>query len=234
MCLEVTPRDMGNRKDTFAHGEWYHCYTRSIDGKSTFNTPADYKRFIEALYLSNDTKRTERGNLKRSSYEDILALPRQEMIVTIGAYCLMPNHFHLLVKEVHDGGITQFMRRVGTSYAMYFNKKYGRIGNVFVKPFRSKHISDDRYLTRIAEYIHLNPAELFESKWKSGAPLSLATLHNQLLEYPYSSLPEFADVKRPEHVLTSGDLEYLKFSERNLSLSELLSERKEYYANLPV
>ena len=80
------------------------------------------------------------------------------------AYCLMPNHFHLLLQDAlpAGGGISKFMQKVGTAYTMYFNASRERAGNLFVKPFRSKHVSDDRYFKRVAQYIHFNPIELME------------------------------------------------------------------------
>ncbi len=142
----------------------------------------------------------------------------------------MSNHFHILVKENVEGGISKFMHRVGTSFTKYYNLKHNRIGNVFVKPFRSKHIKDDRYYKRIAQYIHLNPAEIFEPKWKSGEVRQMDILKKQIQEYKYSSLLEYSGVKRPENsILDNGSKELLK---ELPPFSQIIDEAALYYTQL--
>ena len=177
---------MAYRRVAFAPGEWYHCFTRTVDKKDAFRNRVDFNRFLELLYLSNDTHSQQRGAFQGRSHVEILQRKRHAPIVALAAYCLMPNHFHLLLQEVSEGGITSFMRKVGTGYAMYFNLKNKRIGNIFVKPFRSKHVADDAYFKRAVSYIHLNPVELFESGWKSGIVRDKSAVKERLLQYSYS------------------------------------------------
>jgi hypothetical protein len=108
----------------------------------------------------------------------------------------MPNHFHLLLRETTEGGITMFMRKLGTAYTMYFNIKNERTGNLFVKPFRSRHIENDRYLQYVLQYIHFNPAELYEPGWKHGRAENLSRLYTQLTQYPYSSFGDHAGLNK--------------------------------------
>src|SRR3989344_1270124 len=117
---------MAYRRIAFAPDEWYHCYNRGVDKRTIFEEPRDYERFLEALYLSNATESIPRGTFQHLPHSEIINLERTEPIVAIGAYCLMPNHFHLLIKESVEGGISRFMHRVGTSYTMYFNIKRKR------------------------------------------------------------------------------------------------------------
>ena len=222
---------MGYRRIPFVPGEWYHCYSRGIDGRTVFENPRDYERFREALYLSNSKETNPRGNFQHLSYSETLTLTRQGPIVAIGAYCLMPNHFHLLLQEIEEGGISKFMHRVGTSYTMYFNLKRERIGNLFVKPFRSKHIADDRYLKRVAQYIHLNPVALYEPGWKKGLVKNMNALEKKLHAFPHSSLPDYEGQKRKEEALLDVNaMELLREDIR--PLSKLLIETREYYAEL--
>ena len=86
-------------------------------------------------------------------------------MVEILAFCLMPNHIHLLLKQIKDKGITEFMRKVGTGYAVYFNKKYDRKGHLF-QGFKAVHIKDNTQLQNVFVYIHTNPISLIEPKWK--------------------------------------------------------------------
>src|SRR3989344_8046740 len=232
-CIEASPlynERMGYRRTPFAQGEWYHCYSRGVDKRTVFETPRDYERFLEALYLSNSKRTDDRGTFQRLPHLEILQRGRQAPIVAIGAYCLMPNHFHLLMKEVAAGGITKFMHRVGTSYTMYFNAKRERIGNLFVKPFRSKHVDEDRYLKRVAQYIHLNPVELFEPEWKTGTIAYSRGLQHKLENYRYSSLPDYQRNRIEKNILDYGALELLKEDAEPLDM--LLSDAALYYAEL--
>jgi putative transposase len=221
------------RREQFAEGEWYHCYGRGVDKRRVFETKRDYQRFLETLYVSNDTEPTNRDNFKHLSHEHIFDLPRLETVVDIGAFCLMPNHFHLLLKETREGGITKFMRKVGTAYTMYFNISRTRIGNLFVKPFRSRHIGDDRYFRRALEYIHLNPAELYEPGWKEGRVSSIQLLDKKLLNYQYSSLVDYENTKteRVQKNILCADYKEL-YPEDAMLLRARLAEAGLYYQDL--
>src|SRR3989344_1709537 len=191
---------MASRPITFAVDEWYHCFSRSIDGQPVFKEVGDYIRFMESLYLCNGNRKLLRSALYRPSHEHLLSLKRGEPLVAVGAYCLMPNHFHLLLKQTADNGISTFMQKLGTSFSMYYNTKYEHIGNVFIKPFRAKHVGKDDYFQHVIEYIHLNPAEIFEPRWKEGVVDDADALAGRLGEYPYSSLIDYRGEKRPENV----------------------------------
>ncbi|TSC61700.1 MAG: transposase [Parcubacteria group bacterium Athens0416_74] len=174
-------------RNSFAEETWYHCYNRGIDKRIVFDSSCDYERFLSLLYLMNSVDSVEIRNLKMRSLDDAFNVPRAQTLVEIGAYCLLPNHFHLLLYEQTPGGITRFMRKLGTAYTMYFNIKNERVGNLFYKPFRAKHVDTDQYLQYVVQYIHINPAELYEPGWKLGVVDNLTTLHKAVLEYPYSS-----------------------------------------------
>src|SRR3990167_2186869 len=223
---------MAFRRIPFVQGEWYHLYSRGIDKRVCFETPSDFQRFTKLLYLGNDHKEINLEFLKEVPYAEIFSLPRAKPLVAIGGYCLMKNHPHLLVQEKTNGGITKFMHKIGTAYTSYFNRKYDRIGNLMVKPFRSKHIDDDRYLKRVTQYIHLNPAELFEKNWKKGALENSKSLENKLLTYQYSSLPDYFGKKpRPERSIL--DCEAYQFIGNDIpSLVEVLKENHLYYQEI--
>lgn len=114
---------------------------------------------------------------------------RGEALVDVGAFCLMPNHFHLLVREGEEGNISLFMKKLSTAYVMYFNKKYDRTGSLFEGRFKSEHASDDRYLKYLFAYIHLNPVKLIDSKWKTDGIRNRATAYKFIHNYEYSSYP---------------------------------------------
>lgn len=170
----------------FEEGEWYHCFTRGVDKRKTFLTTKDYERFQELLYLSNAQETTHRSDLLQVLRNDIFKRERATLLVDIGAYALMPNHFHILIRERSEGSISSFMRRIGTAYTMYFNIKNERVGNLFVKPFRSKHITDDRHLRQAFSYVSINARSL--------APASRRSSLNQadfLTEYRFSNYPDY-------------------------------------------
>jgi|SRR3989338_6038752 len=218
---------MSQRPIVFSDDEWYHCYTRSIDGRPVFKDADDYDRFLEAMYLCNGNRRLLRGALFRPSHEHLLSLKRGSPLVAIGAYCLMPNHFHLLLKQVAEKGISTFMQKMGTSFAMYYNGKYRHVGNVFIKPFRAKHIEKDDYFQRVAHYIHLNPVELFEPKWKKGEVRDMKSLRRKMKAYRYSSLIDLQGSKRVENVIV--DQSIVRMLESPPIIRSMLDEAVAYY-----
>lgn len=223
---------MAQRSVPFAIDEWYHCYSRGVEKRKIFFDAKDYNRFLHALYLCNSDIPVHRSNLRGLSNANILSTERGLPLVTIGAYCLMPNHFHLLLKEISEGGISIFMQKLGTAYSMYFNIKYEHHGSLFAKPFKSKHVSDDRYLRRVVQYIHLNPIELFEHDWKRGIVNDKRGLQNKIEQYRYSSLVDYRGDNRDEKViLDSNEREFLTGDE-STSLSETLEEMNEYYKEI--
>ncbi len=217
---------MAYRRTPFAPNEWYHCFSRGIEGCTVFETQQDFRRFEELLYLANDIKPFDRATIRSLSHAEILRLPRSKNIVEVGAYCLMNTHPHLLLQEKEEGGISKFMHKIGTGYTGYFNAKHQRIGNLLVKPF-----TDDRYLRRVTQYIHLNPSELFEPRWKDGAVSNIKKLQENLLAYPYSSLSDYFGAVRPERAILGDQAMELLGSDLP-SLDEILEDTKEYYAEI--
>ena len=195
---------MAVRKVPFQIDEWFHCYSRGIDKRTVYESEADAERFLELLYLANSSEELHRRDLSHKS-EKIITRSRGETLVSIGAYCLMPNHYHLLLKEIREGGITQFMQKLGTAYTMFFNAKYERVGGLFTKPFRARHVGDDHYFQRVIDYIHCNPAELYEPGWKKGLVRNMDRLENQLLQYRYSSFADYSGEQRAVVAILSRD-----------------------------
>ncbi len=180
------------RKINLEIGEFYHVYNRGVDKRTIFKNTGDYQRFMVLLYIANSDKALHISDYnKHNFFEEIFKKDRGEQLVAIGAYCLMPNHFHLLLTPLVDGGISKFMLKLQTGYSMYFNKKNDRTGALFQGAFKSQHINKNRYLMHIYSYIHLNPAKLQNIDWKTQKKTYLKTLKNYLITYPYSSLQEY-------------------------------------------
>ena len=211
----------------FSVDEWYHCFNRGVEKRKVFEGELDANRFLMTLYLANGTEPMTLFNERTPELSKTLTEDRGKPVVAIGAYCLMPNHFHLLLKEIKAGGITTFMQKLGTAYTMYFNAKYERVGNLFMRPFRARHVGDDRYFQHVLEYIHCNPAELYEPGWKAGKVNDMHLLARRLIEYPYSSLRNYE--KSEENPILSKD--GFKIADQ-LPLTKMLDEARIYYAAL--
>jgi len=222
---------MAYRRSPFAVGEFFHCYTRGVDKRITFQDNHDYERFLQALYVCNDTSSFDRDSVSDFFHHSILKLDRGVQIVSVVAYCLMPNHYHLVLRENVEGGIVRFMQKVGTMYTMYFNGKNDRIGGLFVGPFRSKHIDSDSYLRKVISYTHLNPAEIFEPGWKDGKVQDLTTLELQLRSYRFSSLQDYYGIIRPERSIIDMNV-VRELNDHIPPLHNVILDAAEYYGGL--
>ncbi|MBI3305911.1 transposase [Candidatus Nomurabacteria bacterium] len=184
-----------NRNHDFSIDEYYHVYNRGVDKRVTFQNKYDYHRFMLLLYFCNSTEPVDMEKIFRKgrTFTDIFNIEKGRSLVAIGAWCLMPNHFHILLKEITENGIIKFMQKLTTGYSMYFNKKYTRSGSLFQGKFKSEHIQEDRYLKYIFSYIHLNPIKLIpeESKWKENGIRNKQVVENFLKNYEYSSLKNY-------------------------------------------
>ena len=213
------------RRVPFAVDEWYHCYNRSVEGRISFNDSRDYYRFLELLYLANDELSLRRDDFRGLKFEEVLKAPRGKKLVAIGAFCLMPNHFHLVLKEVVEGGITTFMQKVGTAYTMYFNAKHERKGNLFLKPFRSIHVSTDRYFQHLVNYVHCNPAVLYEPSWKTSHIVDPQFLGGHIAAYPYSSLSAHTGISTPIRNILDAEIFSIV---RPVPIQKMLQEAQRY------
>ncbi len=177
------------RKEQFEQDEFYHVYNRGVEKRKIFMDKRDYDRFINLLYVANSDTPVHLSNHHQG--EPLMEIEKGEPLVAIGAWCLMPNHFHLLLTPLVKGGISKFMLKLQTGYSMYFNKKNDRVGSLFQGIFKSQHIDDDVYLRYIYAYIHLNPAKLKNSDWKKQPKVFLSQIKNFIIDYTYSSLQEY-------------------------------------------
>ena len=176
---------MSLRKQSFAPGEYYHLYNRGTEKRIIFRDKKDYERFLFLMYICNTTRSVKLADMGEN-------FDREETIVDIGAYCLMPNHFHILVYEKTEGGISKYMLKLMTAYSMYFNKKHDRTGKLYEGVFKSSHAGKDTYLKYLYSYIHLNPAKLINKNWKEKERRkNTAELLQYVFNYPYSSILEY-------------------------------------------
>lgn len=197
------------RKTTFTQDEYYHLYNRGVDKRITFSSAVEYERFLMYLYILNSEDHIRFDNISRSeNFLKILFLtPRPKPLVAIHAYCLMPNHFHLLVSEKTEGGISTFMQKLSTAYTMYFNSKHKRSGSLFQGPFKAVQVENDTQFKYLFSYIHANP---FSTIQKDGS-VQINDIE-KVLQYPYSSITEYTGKTRNSSTL----LDVLPFIQKEL------------------
>lgn len=170
-------------------GEIYHVMNRGVAKAPIFVTGRDYKRLLETIdYYRFEEVPIRLSHFKTLSidqHEAIKAdlIKKDKKIVEVIAYCLMPNHFHLLLKQIKDGGISDFMRKSCVSYGKYFNTKSERVGSLFQGMFKAVRVLSEEQLLHIIRYIHINPY--------TGMVINKA----QLKTYPWSSLQEYLSEK---------------------------------------
>ena len=187
------------RKTQFAEGEYYHVYNRGVEKRDIFLDDYDRDRFQALLYAANGSRRFVYRELGENLYEKF---DRGGPLVAIGAYVLMPNHFHILVKEIREGGIAIFMHKLLTAYSLYFNKRHQRVGPLFQGRFGDTHVSRDEHLKYLYAYIHLNPVK--EALLK-GVQINsdMSSIGRHLSGYEYSSFNDFMGVQRSERSILS-------------------------------
>lgn len=204
---------MPYRKIIFADGEIYHLLNRGVAQSPIFLSTKEYQRFLSLTnfyhhsspplsfshYLRLSSKDKEKF-LKNKNLEE------KEKLAEILAYCLMPNHFHLLLKQLKNRGISKMLANLQNGYARYFNLKHQRTGHLFQSMFKAVRIETDEQLLHVSRYIHLNPTSSYLVKIKN------------LASYPWSSLPEYLGEKgakflSPDLVLelAGGENRYREF-----------------------
>jgi len=244
------------RKEKLLNNEIYHIVVRGVSDSLIFKDISDYYRGIFSIYEFNDLRpveirerREERARLKKlekvngspSSVANSVANDNRDPLVEILAFCFMPNHIHLLLKQIKDNGITKFMRKVETGYAKYFRKRYEEMGKgyVFQGRFQSAHIEKDEYLMTVFAYIHANPASLIEPKWKEFGINNSDKVINFLKDYKWSSYADYIGGKNFPSVTKRNFIteligseenckdfieNYIRYKEKNKSFSELYLE----------
>lgn len=186
---------MSIRKAPFISSEFYHIYNRGNDKRIIFHDKGDYNHFVNLLYISNSDDKF----VFREMNKNIFDLDQKNKLVSIGAYCLMPNHFHLILTQPEEGSISRFMLKLSTAYSMYYNNKYKRTGALFEGKFKSQHASDDRYLKYLFSYVHLNPVKLIQKDWKEIGIKNKPGSIDFLKQYKYSSYSDYLGVNRLEN-----------------------------------
>lgn len=206
------------RRFKFSEGEYYHVYNRGVEKRTIFQDTNDLRRFQELLFIANGDKPVVYKNIQGAPF----AWDRGVMRSSILAYSLMPNHFHLIVRENVEGGLSKFMGKLATSYSMYFNTRHERTGALMHHPFRARHIDGDDYFRWVLSYVHLNPI-LEDDR------LDVEVAARKLRTFEYSSYPDYflgeraagAVLHKDAMPIPLNDLENVETMLHEFSLREL-------------
>lgn len=190
----------------------YHIYNRGVEKRKIFLDNQDYFRFIHDLFEFNDEAMAGRFKNIRGSTSDpgVLDLEKkQDLIVEILAFCLMPNHFHILLRQLSNDGIVKFMQKLGTGYSMYFNEKNQRVGGLFQGRFKAVLVDNESYFIYLPYYIHSNPLDLIMPEWKEKGIRDWKKASHFLESYRWSSYLDYIDKKNFPSVISKGYLNEL-------------------------
>ena len=227
------------RKTVFAEGQVYHLYNRGTDKRVVFLDDYDRYRFIHDLQYMNSSESVFNAGYSFvhnfQEYTDSAMAPRigkriGEKLVDILAFVLMPNHYHVLVTQRVEGGITSFMQKLGTAYTMYFNKRYQRTGVLFQGPFKSVIIKTQNHFDGIPYYILANPLKLTEPFRTVDQDIAFLRSYKWSSFSDYAGTPNFpsllnrailTDFFDQEGGFLAGMSKYLKNRKESLSRRDL-------------
>jgi len=181
----------------FVNNQIYHIFNRGVEKRNIFTCEADYLRFLYNLLTLNTTETPPRNTnrvIKKQEIRDTLCKVEPctgQGLVEILVFTLMPNHYHLMVRQLVDGGIVKFMQKIGTGYTMYFNTKNERVGSLFQGRFKAVLVEKDSHFLYLPHYIHLNPLELMPSTMQGSKSDNTEAQIKFLENYKWSSLQDY-------------------------------------------
>src|SRR3989338_3710478 len=204
----------------FTNGEFYHVYNRGVDKRQIFMEVDGSQRFLDCMREFNTIKPID------SLYVHTFRSANQKVayskkLVRIIAYCLNPNHFHLLLQQISKGGISEFMKRLGGGYTNFFNEKLERVGSLFQGRYKVKHITSNDYLLHVSAYVNLNDkvhrikSPVIKSSWCEYEKGSNEICHTKFI------IDQFKDKK-----------EYIDFAENALILMLETKDTKDKFSDL--
>ena len=190
------------RREAINSGNLYHVCNRGVDKRNIFLEETDYLRAIHDLFEFNNQNPLKNGGYffaKQSSEagRQYIKDPKEprKLLVEVLAFCLMPNHFHLLLRQKVEGGIASFMHKLGTGYAKYFNDKYTRSGSLFQGRFKAVPVKQESHFLHLPFYIHLNPLDLVSPEWRERKIINIQKTLAHLESYRWSSHLDYAGIK---------------------------------------
>ncbi len=187
--------------------DFYHVMNRGVDKRHVVMNDDDKRRFVHSLYLFNNVEDVD-TNHRRKSWA-LVPKDRAEL-VSIHAWVLLNNHYHLLLTEKVEGGISKYMHKVNTGYSKYFNiRQKGRSGALWQGRFKRVHVSNDAHFKYIPYYIHLNALDFTYPEWRMGGVFHLKDAVESLNSYVWSSHRDYLGIRNFPLLLTKSEIEPL-------------------------
>ena len=225
------------RRLKFEVGNFYHIYNRGVEKRQIFQDLQDHYRFIHYLYEFNNINQVINLRTRTEKFQKIHSLNNtnkntisSKFLVDILCFCLMPNHFHLLLKQRMENGVSNFMQKVGTGHTMYFNQKNKRTGRLFQGTFKAKLIDSDEYLLHLSRYIHLNPIDIIKHDWKEKGILNSewSEIDKFLKKYRWSSYLDYIGIKNFPSVINKDFLgeQFLDYRQYKEFINSFVSDEK--------
>jgi len=216
-----------NSLKEYSSNSYYHIYNRGVEKRLIFQDKQDYTVFLSYLQtylmakdIESLTRQLSDPSLNSREKDKILNMLKLNNFVdeiTLLAYCLMPNHFHFLLKQKDADSMDKFMNSLGTRYTMYFNKKYERVGSLYQDVYKAVLVFTDEQLLNVSHYIHKNPVKNHPRLHTEGVPL------RAYFSQP-SSYPEYLGQRKTEWVHPEEILSYFSNSHSNKNYQNFLEE----------
>ena len=184
--------------------ELYHVLNRGVEKRNLFEDDGDRVRFVHNLYAFND--RAPANNTRRRMNDIVSRSLGRESLVELHGWCLMDNHYHLLLSEVIEGGLSMFIRRLNIGYAKFFNEKHHRSGVLFQGRTKKIRIASEPHLHYILHYIHLNPLDFLDGAhgWRGGTVDDPQAVLRHLETYRWSSFLDYCGERNFPSLLTQA------------------------------
>lgn len=213
---------MTKYQTSFYTNSIYHIINRGVAQQDIFRTPYDYQRFLDTMGFYLDGAQSKKfSSISKKERRKIISSSSKDPFIEIIGYCLMPNHFHILARQLKDNGVSNFMRKFQDSYTRYFNAKNKRVGTIYQGKFKAVLIETDEQLFHVSRYIHLNPYA--------------AKLTNYPEKYPWSSYNSYlknekTKICNPEMIIEmiGSPEKYRKFVADYAEYARFLSEIKKF------
>ncbi len=197
------------RVEPYSVGSYLHIVKRGARGLNIVRDESDRWRFLRMLFLLNDKHFSKNWIYEdhRHVFSRPSSWPDREPLVEVLGYTLMPNHFHLLIQEISEGGVSLFMQRLGQSMTNHSNEKYEERGSLFQGAFRSKTIVEDEYLRYVAAYVMVkNTFELYPDGGLRSAIEDFEKAWSWAKDYNFSSLGDYSGVRKGSPILNNNNL----------------------------
>lgn len=214
--------------------DMYHVFNRGVDKRTIVLNDGDRQRFVRSLFLFNDRNSTPNAITKAAKEQS----KKRDQLVYIHAWCLMKNHYHLLLSPAEDdpNNLSLFMKKLNMGYAKFFNEKYDRSGALWQGKYKKILITKSPHYDHIPYYIHLNPLDYSLKQWRNGSVSDAKKAYAALERYRWSSYLDYNEVHNFPSILYTKELEEVLGSSRNqkATIARIISDIDEAAASAAI